>query len=177
MDLNESLKEKESIIEARTQAVTLLTQDLSMKGKNTLDNLEETRQEMRTMQSNFVVIQDQLQKELLEKEEKLTQYEEKNKRLESTNFDLSLKNAQLQEKVVNLQSRNIELESEIKSLKDCVNSDDRLEEMTKKIEVLTKELEDSNKSMIKMKLEHKNKIKALNKTLEKVSNVSRIILF
>lgn len=100
------------------------------------------------------------------------QYEEKNKRLESVNFDLSLKNAELQEKIVNIQTRNIELESEIKSLRESVTGDDRLEELSKKIEMLTKELDDSNKSMIKMKLEHKNKIKNLNKALEKVSSVS-----
>lgn len=70
MDLEEALKEKESVIEARTQAVTLLTQDLTLKGKNTLDNLEETRQEMRTMQNNFVTIESQLKVELVEKDER-----------------------------------------------------------------------------------------------------------
>lgn len=68
LDLEENLKEKESVIEARTQAVTLLSQDLSLKGKNTLENLEETRQEMRTMQNNFIAMEDELKKDLLERD-------------------------------------------------------------------------------------------------------------
>lgn len=57
------------MINARTQAVTLLSQDMSMKGKNTLECLEETRQEMRSMQNNFIVIENQLKKELVEKDD------------------------------------------------------------------------------------------------------------
>ena len=41
------------MIRARTAAVTLMSADLSAKGKSTLDQLEDTRTEMRQMQSNF----------------------------------------------------------------------------------------------------------------------------
>lgn len=71
LDLEENLKEKESVIEARTQAVTLLSQDLSLKGKHAIENLEETRQEMRVMQNNFIAIEDQLKKDVSDRDNRL----------------------------------------------------------------------------------------------------------
>merc|ERR1711981_1376586 len=53
LDLEENLREKDEIIRARTQAVTLMSADLSAKGKTTLDQLDDTRQEMRNMQERF----------------------------------------------------------------------------------------------------------------------------
>ena len=44
---------KEELVKARTEAVTLLTADLSQKGRATLDQLEDTRAEMRAMQEQF----------------------------------------------------------------------------------------------------------------------------
>ena len=53
MDMEESLKAKDELVKVRTEAVTLMSADLALKGKNTLDQLEDTREEMRTMQKNF----------------------------------------------------------------------------------------------------------------------------
>ena len=50
LDLEDSLKAKEELVKARTEAVTLLSADLSQKGRATLDQLEDTRTEMRSMQ-------------------------------------------------------------------------------------------------------------------------------
>ena len=40
MDLEENLREKDELIRARTQAVTLMSADLSAKGKSTLDQVQ-----------------------------------------------------------------------------------------------------------------------------------------
>ncbi len=53
LDLEENLKAKEELVKARTEAVTLLSADLSLKGRATLEQLEETRSEMRSMQERF----------------------------------------------------------------------------------------------------------------------------
>ncbi|XP_048512104.1 protein lava lamp isoform X2 [Athalia rosae] len=60
LDLEENLKEKDSVIDSKAKAVTLMTADLSKKSKSTLDTLEDTKDEMRTMQSNFVLIEKSL---------------------------------------------------------------------------------------------------------------------
>lgn len=55
LDLEENVREKDSVIEARTKAITLMSEDFSRRNKVTVDNLEETREEMRKMQNNFVL--------------------------------------------------------------------------------------------------------------------------
>ncbi|XP_011868344.1 PREDICTED: protein lava lamp isoform X2 [Vollenhovia emeryi] len=60
LDLRENLKEKDSVIDSKTKAVTLMSADLSKKGKTTLDTLEDTKDEMRTMQENFILIETSL---------------------------------------------------------------------------------------------------------------------
>ncbi|XP_018309427.1 golgin subfamily B member 1 isoform X3 [Mycetomoellerius zeteki] len=60
LDLRENLKEKDSVIDSKTKAITLMSADLSKKGKTTLDTLEDTKDEMRTMQENFILIETSL---------------------------------------------------------------------------------------------------------------------
>lgn len=60
LDLQENLKEKDSVIDSKTKAVTLMSADFSKKGKTTLDTLEDTKDEMRTMQENFILIETSL---------------------------------------------------------------------------------------------------------------------
>lgn len=79
MDLQENLKEKDSVIESKTQAVTLMSADLSMKGKTTLDTLEETKDEMRMMQENFVLLESTLKQK---NEHLLEQLKERDEKLE-----------------------------------------------------------------------------------------------
>nr|CAD7397130.1 unnamed protein product [Timema cristinae] len=78
-DLHENLKEKDLVIDARTKAITLMSEDLSRKGKTTLDTLDETRHQMRIMQQNFVGLETKLK---VEKEKLNKEIEEKDKRLE-----------------------------------------------------------------------------------------------
>lgn len=110
LDLEEALKEKECVIEARTQAVSLMSENLSMKGKNTVDLLEDTKQEMYRMQTNFVQAesnlkaqQDQLQVELDEKNSKISNLEEMNNILETARYDLTVENAALKQKLEDVQ--------------------------------------------------------------------------
>lgn len=83
IDLQDSLKEKDSVIDSKTRAVTLMSADLSKKGKSTLDTLEDTKDEMRTMQENFVLIESSLRgknenllEQLQERNERVTDLEE-----------------------------------------------------------------------------------------------------
>lgn len=57
IDLQDNLKEKDSVIDSKMKAVTLMSEDLSKRGKTTLDTLEDTKDEMRAMQANFVMME------------------------------------------------------------------------------------------------------------------------
>lgn len=61
--MQENLREKDSVISARTQAITLLSEDMARKGKSTLDTLEETRSQMKTMQANFIALEGKMNEE------------------------------------------------------------------------------------------------------------------
>lgn len=78
IDLQDNLREKDSVIDSKTKAVTLMSADLSKKGKTTLDTLEDTKDEMRTMQENFVLIETSLRGK---NENLLEQLHERNERV------------------------------------------------------------------------------------------------
>lgn len=103
LDYQENLKEKECVIEARTQAVSLLSENMSMKGKNTIDLLEDTKQEMFKMQQRFIDAEDQYKREiealnveLDNRNYKVSNLEEVNDILETTRYDLTIKNSALE---------------------------------------------------------------------------------
>lgn len=101
--------------------------------------------------------------------------EEKLKKLELINYELSSQKVELEEKLANAERKYCDLESQKRLMSGSivqVQNDDKVAELSNKINILNKELDDNNKSMIKMKLEHKNKIKALNKTIEKLKEVN-----
>lgn len=83
VDLQENLKEKDSVIRSKTKAVTLMSADLSKRGKTTLDTLEDTKDEMRTMQEHFVLLETSLKDknknlltQLQERDNRITELEE-----------------------------------------------------------------------------------------------------
>lgn len=84
LDLQENLKEKDSVIDSKTKAVTLMSADLSKKGKTTLDTLEDTKDEMRTMQENFVLIETSLKNKNASLLEQLQERDNKISELEHT---------------------------------------------------------------------------------------------
>lgn len=95
LDLQENLKEKDSVIDARTKAITLMTDSLSKKGKNTLDALEETKDQMRKMQENFVTLEAEMKarqltllNDLKVKNFEISELQEVNGRLEKEKTEL-----------------------------------------------------------------------------------------
>lgn len=131
MDLEENLKEKDGLIDARTKAANLISESLSLKGKDTVDLLEETKQEMAKMQENFIANEDELnkriaalEKEIQSKDKRIENLEERNDILETARFDLTLKNS--------------ELDSKTGSVEDYVN---KLNELNKINEALQHRIE------------------------------------
>lgn len=105
LDLEENLKEKDGLIEARTKAANLISESLSLKGKDTVDLLEDTKTEMVKMQENFIASEDEskkrivaLEKEIQAKDKRIANLEEVNDILETARFDLTLKNSELDSK-------------------------------------------------------------------------------
>ncbi|XP_075211581.1 uncharacterized protein LOC142318877 isoform X2 [Lycorma delicatula] len=155
IDLQENLKEKDNVISARTQAITLLSEDMAKKSKATLDTLEETQEQMRQMQNNFISIEDRMKKEQIrlkeeaeDRKQRCLQAEKNLRIVEAARFDLSTRVAELQEKVVVLQTKNIELE------KTLTESETRHNE--------TKDaLEAAKSTTVKLKAQFKIKMKAL----------------
>ena len=146
LDLEENLREKDELIKARTQAVTLMSADLSAKGKSTLDQLDDTRNEMRNMQQQFAEHEvawkercSTLEVDLEARSKRLQVAEQSCDRIEKARFELSTRNAALQEKIVSLQSELAETKS--MNREEIANAEEREKEMLKKMIQLEKGLE------------------------------------
>ena len=146
LDLEENLREKDELIKARTQAVTLMSADLSAKGKSTLDQLDDTRNEMRNMQQQFAEHEvawkerySTLEVDLEARSKRLQVAEQSCDRIEKARFELSTRNAALQEKIVSLQSELAETKS--MNREEIANAEEREKEMLKKMIQLEKSLE------------------------------------
>ena len=145
MDLEDSLRAKEELVRARTEAVTLLTADLSQKGRVTLDQLEDTRAEMRAMQEQFARKEAEFKEkaslaevDAAARERRFRNTEQDVSRLDRVRFELCAKNAALQEKVVGLQS---ELQGARRaSAEEGDRFDEERTDMRARIEELEKEL-------------------------------------
>lgn len=253
LDLQENVKEKDSVIDARTKAITLMSENLSKKGKSTLEALDDTKLQMRKMQENFIELETDMKEEKLrlttqvhQQESEIVGLKQRNTYLEEVQHDLNAKIIELQNKVDNpeevddihekLQHRIKELEEAVKSKESSSNVDIeqalndsnkkceelklKLEESEKKLEEkelaiteyvttinklestvqeleiktsatpnvktvnldiklenkeitkLKKQLDESNKNMIKVKAQHKSKIKELNKKVDSFRKMS-----
>lgn len=110
LDLQENIKEKEQVIDARTKAITLMSESLSKKSKHTLDMLDETKQQMRKMQENFVQLEGDMNQD---KQKLLKDLDEKNREIEQlkiTNSALLAENAKLPEEIKKLKEKIAEME-------------------------------------------------------------------
>lgn len=124
LDLQENIKEKDQVIDARTKAITLMSENLSKKGKHTVDMLEETKQQMRKMQENFVQLESDMESD---KRKLLKELEDKNKEIDelrSTNSIVETENARLQKELDAYQNQSADIESYKK----------QIEELTEKVE-------------------------------------------
>lgn len=165
LDLQENLKEKDSVIDARTKAITLLTENLNRKGKNTLDALDETKEQMRKMQQDFVALEEEMKARQMKLLDDLRQKNYEIAELQDANANLE---RQISEKSEDLKEENTRLLEKIKELEGKLAEESENEEITK----LKKQLEESNKSMIKVKAQHKTKVKELTKKIESFKKMS-----
>ncbi|CAG0916463.1 unnamed protein product [Notodromas monacha] len=125
--LEETVREKDKIIEARTQAVALMSENLTKKNKEMSAALEDTRKEIVTMQDQFLAKQEAWD---LEREQILNDLDQESQRaaklaqqaqvLEAVRYDLSIRNADLQEKIVRMQD---ETEDRIRRLEKDYQED------------------------------------------------------
>ena len=161
LDLEENLREKDQLIKARTQAVTLMSADLSAKGKSTLDQLDDTRQEMRKMQARFTEQEmawkektSTLEVELDARSKRLQISEQACDRIEKARFELSTRNAALQEKIVSLQAEHAE--TKLKNRDELSKSEEHEKEMLVKMIQLEKSLEKEEKVSLDWGLDKQN---------------------
>lgn len=114
----ESLDEKECIINARTEAVALVTKDRDDKMIKIVEEIEERQTSMRNMQEEFTTKEEEWNRErstlsrvVAEKTDLSVHLEENCRRIDSIRFELSTRNAELQERLVAVQGDKKELES------------------------------------------------------------------
>ena len=84
--------------------------------------------------------------------------------MESIRFDLSTRNAELQEKVVKIQEQIRELHN-----RPVEEPDNR------RMEDLTLQLDNANKQIMKLKTQHKTKVKNLTKQIDELKQVRNVV--
>lgn len=126
LDLEENLREKESIIDARTRAVSLLSENLTKKKKDVVDSLEETKQEMFKMQETFLDAEmtyknevDKLSRVILDKSAEISNLNEKCEILEKSRYDLTIENSELKGKLEDVQDYSTKI-SELNKLNETL---------------------------------------------------------
>ncbi|OWR53349.1 putative viral A-type inclusion protein [Danaus plexippus plexippus] len=173
LDLQEKVTEKDQIIEAKNRATTLISDSLSKKERETLDLLEDTKEQMTKMQSNFIAMETEwkeerqkLLNELSEKNNAIKSLEEANTILENARFEVSVENSKLSEElelrtkeIVSLQDKLQQLTQtcaqEAKDNTEAVEEKgsieiNNMEELTKKVELLEQinfEIRQTNKEL------------------------------
>lgn len=180
LDLQENIKEKDQVIDARTKAITLMSENLSKKGKHTLDALDDTKEQMRKMQENFVQLEADMQQDkqrlLLETQQKdieIANLKEANSLLEKIRYDLVLTNTELQEK---LETQEINVEDKNKDSADVENYLLQINSLNKQIEdlqALNSNLEEKNietERLIQENEQYSIKVTELEKLVEELKS-------
>lgn len=147
LDLQENLKEKDSVIDARTKAITLMTDSLSKKGKSTLDTLDETKEQMRNMQENFVTLEGEMKarqltllNDLKIKNFEIAELQEANRLLQSENAELQQKTSAGVSTPDGFDTNITELYDEIQKLKrENLSQSTLVEELNEKLQKMSEE--------------------------------------
>lgn len=147
LDLQENLKEKDSVIDARTKAITLMTDSLSKKGKSTLDTLDETKEQMRKMQENFVTLEGEMKarqltllNDLKIKNFEIAELQEANRLLQTENADLQQKTSAGVSTPDGFDTNITELYDEIQKLKrENLSQSTLVEELNEKLQKMSEE--------------------------------------
>lgn len=126
LDLEENIREKDSIIEARTKAVSLLSENLTKKKKDVVDSLEDTKQEMFKMQEAFLEAEltykkevSKLNRALIDKSDEIKNLNEKCEILEKSRYDLTIENSELKSKLEDVQDYSTKI-SELNKLNESL---------------------------------------------------------
>lgn len=126
LDLEENIREKDSIIEARTKAVSLLSENLTKKKKDVVDSLEDTKQEMFKMQEAFLDAEltykkevSKLNRALIDKSDEIKNLNEKCEILEKSRYDLTIENSELKSKLEDVQDYSTKI-SELNKLNETL---------------------------------------------------------
>lgn len=175
LDFEENIKEKESVIEARTQAVSLLSENMSLKGKNTVDLLEETRQEMIEMQRRFIESEEEYKREIEslkfdveDRDARIAELNEVNDILENARFELTCTTSALKTRIGDLEEeckKLTELNANYVKQFGKIEDDtiDRLES-----DQLDEDLQLKIRSLEILIDENMKKIQSQNETIEKL---------
>lgn len=160
LDLQENLREKDQVLQARSKAIQLMTEDLSLRSKTAVDDLDDTRAEMRLMQQNFLEQEmswkqreASLNADLNTNKSRVTDLEEGFRKLESTRFQLAAHNAELQEKVVRLQESVEKAKADQATVFQA-----KIDSLTKELEEKTTALEETQKTLQETTRETDNRI-------------------
>ncbi|XP_018022149.1 protein lava lamp isoform X2 [Hyalella azteca] len=161
-DQADQLGERDSLIEARTEAVTLITKDRDEKIMKMMEDLEERENCMRDLQHRLTAQEekwkserDNLTRTLAERSSRLAQVEETQRRTESIRFELAARNAELQEKIVSLQSNLTEVTAS-------------MEEEKTKNQLSQNSIQDLKQKLCKAEAHGKSKLKSLEKQVKAI---------
>ncbi|GIY05893.1 uncharacterized protein CDAR_176771 [Caerostris darwini] len=193
MDLQEHIKEKDEVLQQRNKAVQLMAEDMSRKGKSVVDELDETREQMKIMQENFSLAESDWKKELekyktriSELENEIVDYDKKLKNgeatlksIENARYELSVKNAELQKKIVFVQESaakqceiyNKEIGGEIEALKKSLEAEkQRAGELQKSLDESSSQ---SDNKVLKARVKERTKLKALERELNELKKATQ----
>lgn len=157
LDLEENLREKESVIDARTKAVSLLSENLTKKKKDVVDSLEDTKQEMFKMQETFLETEstykaevDRLNRVIDKRSHEIQNVVEKCDILEKSRYDLTIENSELKTKLEDVHDYSAKI-SELNKLNETLqlqlsNKESQNYEMITEEEVGAASFEESGNS-------------------------------
>lgn len=139
IDLQENVKEKDGVIDAKTKAIMLMTEDLSKKRKTTVDELDDRKEEMRIMQANFVERETEMNQTVMELQEELRLKNEEVGKLSHLNTEYQNKNEEL---IVLLEQTRNDLETKTNSYSEETHSlNTRIQELEDANHKLSKQLQ------------------------------------
>lgn len=161
-------------------------EDLQFRIEKLEQNNRQLLDEKYELQKNIAEMQDQIIAgrsvyDNNEKDNRIAELEDSIERLKQSNdllkaeskaelhkhiAELSSKNEQYSDKITDLEKQVNELEAEKNEIAGRLSDERTMPREDDKVIKLTKELEDLNKSMIKLKAQHRSKIKNLQKQLE-----------
>lgn len=163
---------------------------LEQMNHNLQDEKYELQKSIAELQDRFISSDASIESKVMpEKDDEISEVENLKEELKKSNENFELDKTNLLQQINDLSETNEEmkimvtkLENQVEELK--INNDELSKKLTvnesdiskdnDKVQKLTKELEELNKSMIKLKAQHKNKLKTVQKQLE---NFKKVVVF